>query len=327
MQGQLLLDRQKLEIRQSVINSLGMFLAIAEGYLIAKGINMAPKFAHYDHFYITKDTPELIKLKLLNNYHIFMAQKSNYLNIYNKYDFYPNNLPVEDIKKIVESWIPFAEYIKEGKLYKDILLLFYEDECRKYQTYFNEIKNIKNNQIVEKNQFVHPLDQAKTIALIYKDKDEQMKRNEEKWKKQSIPTIDIVIGGEAGTSELSKKLNSKTTISEKEIIEKMKIEEEMNKRINDLFFTSNTLIETTKRDEKNNLRKEIKEKTKELKNIIQDYLEKYRNLEGLWILIKPEVIQENCKKYKSKVKKEHSHLFDDIYNLFFEDENEDGDMS
>ena len=117
MQGQLLLERQKLEIKQSVVNSLGMFLAIAEGYLIVKGIHISPKFGHYDHFYITNDNPELVKLKLLNNYHIFMAQKRNYLDIYQKYDFYPDNLPVDQIKKIVESWIPYADYINEGKLY------------------------------------------------------------------------------------------------------------------------------------------------------------------------------------------------------------------
>ncbi len=322
MQGQLLLERQKLEIKQSVVNSLGMFLAIAEGYLIVKGIHISPKFGHYDHFYITNDNPELVKLKLLNNYHIFMAQKRNYLDIYQKYDFYPDNLPVDQIKKIVESWIPYADYINEGKLYKDILLLFYEDECKKYKSYYNEIKNIPN---AENNKFIHPIDQAKTIALIYKNKEDEMKKNEEKWKQQTNPTIDIVIGGEAGSSELSKKLNSITTKNEKDVLEKMKIEEEMNKRINELFFISKTLLETNKRDEKNNKRNEIKVKTKELKDIVQEYLEKYKNLEGLWSLIKPEVIQNNCKEYKNKIKKEHGYLFDDIYNIFFEDE--DVDMS
>ena len=74
------LNLQKLETKQSVVNSIGMFLAIAEGYLIRNGIKIRPLFAYYDHFNVTSEKPELIRLKLMNNYMTFSAQKQNYLN-------------------------------------------------------------------------------------------------------------------------------------------------------------------------------------------------------------------------------------------------------
>ena len=64
-------------------------------------------------FLYNKRYPESIKLKLLSNYHIFLAQKRNYLNIYQTYDFYPDSLTVVQIKKIVESWINYADYISK----------------------------------------------------------------------------------------------------------------------------------------------------------------------------------------------------------------------
>lgn len=317
MQNQLLLDRQKLEIKQSVVNSLGMFLAIAEGYLISKGIHLKPNFGHYDHFYVTKDHPDLIKLKLMNNYQIFIAQKENYLNLYGTYDFYPDNFPVEKIREVVLSWIPYAEHIYEEKLYKDILLLFCEDERKKYQSYYNEIKRTPKDH---NKTYVHPIDQAKTIALIYTNKDEEMKRNEEKWKTQVIPTIDLVIGGEAGSSELSQKLNKKNNFNEKDYLEKMKMEEEMDKKINEILYNSNALLDSNRRDEKKNLRDNIKEEIKKLKIIIDEYSKKNKNLEGLWIRNKPEQFEKQCKELINKLKKEEDKLLlKKFYSLFFED--------
>lgn len=326
MQVELLLDRQKLEIKQSVVNSLGMFLAIAEGYLISKGIHLKPNFGYYDHFYVTKEHPELIRLKLMNNYHIFLAQKENYLNIYHTYDFYPDNFPIEKIREVVFNWIPLAEHIKEEKIYKDILLLFYEDERKayEYQSYFNEFKRIPKN---DNKTYVHPIDQAKTIALIYLNKDEEGKRNEEKWRTQINPTIDLVIGGEAGSSELSKKLYKKRNLNEKDYLEKMKKEEEMDKKINEILYNSNILIESTKRDEKNNVRSLIKEKTKELEILIKEYLNKNKDLEGIWQRYKPKQLEDQCKKLIDTLKKEDDKLLvKNFYNLLFED-NDDTDMN
>ena len=82
MQIQTQISLQQLDTKQSVVNSLGMFLAIAEGYLISNGIKINPIFAYYDHFNITSETPELIRLKLMNNYMTYSAQKQNYNIIY-----------------------------------------------------------------------------------------------------------------------------------------------------------------------------------------------------------------------------------------------------
>jgi hypothetical protein len=304
-----------------------MFLAIAEGYLISKGIHIKPYFGYYDHFYITKEHPELIKLKLMNNYHIFIAQKENYLNIFHTYDFYPDNFPVEKIREIVSSWIPLAEHINSEKIYKDILLLFYEDERKKYeyQSYYNEIKKTPK---VDNKIFVHPVDQAKTIALIYSNKDEEMKRNEEKWRNQTIPTIDLIIGEEAGSSELSKKLSNKNNINEKDYLEKLKKEEEMDIKINEIFYNFKILIDSNRRDEKKNVRALIKEKIQQLKIINDEYSKQNKDLEGLWQRIKPKVIENQCKELIDKLKKEEDKiLVKDFYSLFFEDNDDDLDMN
>ena len=124
----ILIDRQKLDMKQSVVNSLGMFLAIAEGYLIKKGIKFNRHFGYYDHFNVTQDNPDLIRLKLLNNYQVFCAQKQNYLTYYKQYDFYPDNLPVEKLIQILKEYVKYAEHIQEGQLYQNILFIFTEEQ-------------------------------------------------------------------------------------------------------------------------------------------------------------------------------------------------------
>lgn len=317
-QEQLYLDLQQLTIKQSVVNSLGMFLAVAEGFLKSKGINITSHFGYYDHFNVERDYPELIKIKLMNNYHIFIAQKQNYLNLFNRFDFYPDNLPVREIKKIVNDWIPFAEHIGESELYKNILLLFCEDECKVYQSYYDKVKKTPKTG---KNTFTHPIDQAKSLALIYQHKDEEMKNNEEKWKTQIKPTIDIVLNGKPGTSYLSKKLNSVNKLTEKETIEKMNKEIEIENMINSLLYKANRLKSTDRKDEKNNLREEIKKETKELEKTVDNYLSKYKTLDGIWTIIKCGQFQKQLQDYISSFKKEENKkLMKDIYFIFFEED-------
>ena len=122
MEVQTQIDLQKLDIKQSVVNSIGMFLAIAEGYLIANGIKIHPVFAYYDHFNVTKESRELIRIKLMNNYMAYSAQKQNYLNKFHTYDFYPDNLSAEQIKNIIQGWLPYATQIGEDSLYLNIFL-------------------------------------------------------------------------------------------------------------------------------------------------------------------------------------------------------------
>ena len=106
MQATLQINLQKLETKQSVVNSLGMFLAIAEGYLISNGIKITPLFSYYDHFNITQQNRELIRVKLLNNYMSFSAQKENYLNEFGgSYDFYPDNYSVINIREKINDTI------------------------------------------------------------------------------------------------------------------------------------------------------------------------------------------------------------------------------
>ena len=65
-QIQTYLNLQKLKTKQSAFNSIGMLLSIAEGYLITNYIKIHPAFAYYDHFNVTSERPELIRIKLIN---------------------------------------------------------------------------------------------------------------------------------------------------------------------------------------------------------------------------------------------------------------------
>ena len=49
-------------------------MSIVEGYLIANGIKINPIFAYYDHFNVSSERPELIRIKLMNNYMTYSAQ-------------------------------------------------------------------------------------------------------------------------------------------------------------------------------------------------------------------------------------------------------------
>jgi len=318
MQSQILLNIQQLEIKQSVVNSLGMFLAIAEGYLKAKGINLPnPLFAYYDHFNITRDPPELIRLKLLNNYEIFMAQKQNYLNIFREYNFYPDNLPVQALKDIIKNWIPYAKYIHEEKLYNDILLAIYEDE-EKIVSYYDQIKNTPKTP----NGLARPLEYAKSISIIHHFKDEEMKNNLEKWKNQEYPTVDIIIGGKSGTSKLSQNLRAINNLTDKEIIEKMNKEKNMSNIINTILYKANRLKDSHRKDEKESLRGQIKEETENLENQVNKYKQKYKSLDGLWTIVKDDDLEKQIKSYINDFHNNDKQLMENLFNIFFEDNNE-----
>ena len=316
MQKQILINLQQLQTKQSVVNSLGMFLAIAEGYLKAKGINIKPQFAYYDHFNITKDPPELIRLKLLNNYQIFVAQKQNYLNIFKEYNFFPDNLPIQELKNIIKEWIPFAEYIHEEKLYNDILLALYDDE-EKIRSYYDQIKKTPKTA----NGITYPLEFAKSISIIHQVKDEEMKNNEEKWKSQEYPTVDIIIGGKAGTSPLSQNLRSMGHLTDKEIIDKMDKERIMSEAINSILYKTKCLNDSHRRDEKNILREEIKSETENLENEVNKYQQKYNSLDGLWSRIKDNDLEKQIQIYINLFKNNDKILMKKLYNIFFEDNN------
>ena len=68
-------------------------------------------FAYYDHFNITSESPELIRIKLMNNYMTYSAQKQNYLNKYLNNVFYPDNLSADQIRNIIQEWISYATHI------------------------------------------------------------------------------------------------------------------------------------------------------------------------------------------------------------------------
>ena len=326
IQELLLLNKQKLEAKQSVVNSLGMLLAVAEGYLKAKGLHIKPNFAYYDHFDVTKEPPELIKIKLLNNYHIFIAQKENYINIFNQFDFYPDNFPPEEIKKLLSTWINYAKDIQEENIYTSLFNLFIEDENRKYKLYLEEIKNAENIPNYG-GQYITPMGKAQAQGMFYQYKEEERKNNENKWKTQKNPTVDIILGGTPGSSELSKILNPIFKRSEKEVIEKEKKEKDMSEKINHIINLLNSFISTNRKDQKECLRKEIKTQTKELKNLVEKFKEKYESLDGLWSILKINNLEKtlkNIKKVKMKRnKKEDKNMVKDILDIFFENNDDD----
>ena len=327
----LLLNQQKLEAKQSVVNSLGMLLAVAEGYLKAKRLNIKPKFAHYDHFDVTKEPPELIKIKLLNNYHIFIAQKENYLGKFHQFDFYPDNFPLEEIKKLLLTWITYSQEIQEENIYTSLLNLFTEDENRKYRLYLEEIKNAKNIPNYS-GQYITPLGKAQAQGLFYQYKEEERKNNENKWKTQVNPTVDIILDGTPGSSELSKILDPVYKRNEKEAIEQGQKEKEMVDKINHIISLLNTFDSTHKKDLKDSLRKEIKNQTKELKKLVGKFKQKYESLEGLWSILKEDDLEKTLKNFRNgKIKnnKDDKRMVNDILDIFFEnyDEVEEDDMA
>ena len=75
----------------------------------------------------------------MNNYQIFIAQKQNNLNIFKTYDFYPDNLPVKNIKELIGQFIEHAKQIGEKTLYKNIFAVFTEDEKYTPKSYIQGI--------------------------------------------------------------------------------------------------------------------------------------------------------------------------------------------
>ena len=221
MQATLQINLQKLETKQSVVNSLGMFLAIAEGYLISNGIKITPLFSYYDHFNITQQNRELIRVKLLNNYMSFSAQKENYLNEFGgSYDFYPDNYSVINIREKINEWIPLAAKIGERDLYTNILSLFSNDVNQKSHSYYNEIKEYKNYN-KGNNKEIDPRNKAKAIAKFHEFKEEEHLKNLDNWEKNKKFEVNIVLGGKPESSSLSQKLKPITKKTPSQIQEEV----------------------------------------------------------------------------------------------------------
>lgn len=276
---------QKLDTKQSVVNSLGMFLAIAEGYLIAKGAQIQPLFAYYDYFNVTSEDHSLIRIKLMNNYMAFLAQKKNYLKIFKQYDFYPDNFSVGKIKAKIKEWIPYAYKIGEQDLYNEIFALFDEDINKAQKYYFKEIQDYRDIN-PQKPKVVDPRNDVKAIAYIQHFKHEEHLQNEKKWKKEQNPSINIILNGKAGSSSLTQKLKPITSKSQK------KIEEEVND-VNCLYSITKSLISNATylftlygMNEKEKKRREIKSEIKNAKLAISNFEGKYGSIDPLWDKIK-----------------------------------------
>ena len=321
MQKQTLLSLQKLETKQSVVNSLGMFLAIAEGYLIANGLSINPIFSYYDHFNVTSERPELIKIKLMNNYMVYSAQKQNYLNEFRSFDFYPDNFSNEQIKNIIQKWIPYATAIKEKELYMNILNLFNDSDTtsniNNYLIYQN-IQEFKANN-PQSNIPMDPRNQVKAIANIQSHKEEENRRNRENWNNTGNHEINLVLNGKAGTSSLSKKMKTITNKSEKEIKDENKYINDMANLALELVGAAKILCEKDKKEEKRNY---LNDKIKETKKKIDIFKEKFGSLEPLWEKIKyetnikkplNELKNNNCDNDDKKIFKKIDDLFNTLY--------------
>lgn len=307
------LNLQKLETKQSVVNSIGMFLAIAEGYLIRNGIKIRPLFAYYDHFNVTSERPELIRLKLMNNYMTFSAQKQNYLNKFHAYDFYPDNFSAEQIKNIIQEWIPYATQIGEQELYMNILNLFNDDSSisnnqNKY-SYYKDIQGY-NDTNPESNIPMDPRDQAKAIANIHAHKAEENRRNKEKLENTGKYEINLILNGKAGTSSLSEKMKPITDKNPKQIQEDINAINTMKDMTLQLIASAKGLYICNKNERKQK-RKGLYTEIENMKKNIKIFKNKFGSLEPLWEKIK----------YKSEIKNPMKKLMeacesDEDYKLF-----------
>lgn len=299
IQTQIQINLQQLDTKQSVVNSLGMFLAIAEGYLISNGIKIHPLFAYYDHFNVTSERPELIKIKLMNNYMTYSAQKQNYLNKYHSYDFYPDNLPPEEIKNIIQGWIPYATQIGEEALYVNILKLFDDNMIPNNHSYYKDIQGYKDNY-PHSNTTVDPRNQAKAIANFQSIKEDENRKNRDKWKNTGKHEINIILHGKSGTSSLSEKMKPITDKNPKQIEEELGDIEMMKNMTLSIIKNAKDLYICTNRSERKLKRKELMSQYENTKQAIKNFKKKYGSLEGLWQKIK----------YKSEIRNPLTKLMD-----------------
>lgn len=313
-QTQSLMSLQQLDIKQSVVNSLGMFLAIAEGYLISCGIKINPKFAYYDHFNVTSERRELIKLKLMNNYMTYSAQKQNYLNIYQQYSFYPDNLSPEQIRNIIQDWIRYAKQIGEDELYMNILKLFDDTSTQNYVSYLNDIQGSKDN--LQSNQTVDPRNQAKALANFQSHKEEENRKNRERWSNTGKHEINIVLNGKPGTSTLSENMKTITEKNPEQI--RQEIEDIEKVKGMTLSLISNAkVLNLSNRHEKKNKRNEINEKIKSVKQCINNFTKKHGSLEPLWEKIKYKFdVEEPLTKLMEDCEYEDKIIFEKINDLY-----------
>jgi uncharacterized protein YoxC len=260
-----------------------MFLAIAEGYLISKGIKIHPIFAYYDHFNVTSEISELIRLKLMNNYMAYSAQKQNYINKYRENSFYPDNLSPEQIRNIIQGWIPYANKIGEETLYMDILKLFDDTSAQSNVSYLKEIQGYKDN--TQSNKTVDPRNQAKALANFQSHKEEENRKNKERWSNTGKIEINIVLNGKPGTSTLSRKMKTITEKTPEEIREEIDDIETMKNKTLSLIKKAKDLNECDI-NEKKKRRKEINSIIENTEQYINEFKNKYRSLEPLWEKIK-----------------------------------------
>lgn len=284
-QVQIQLNLQKLDTKQSVVNSIGMLLAIAEGYLIAKGIKIHPLFAYYDHFGVTKERPELIRLKLMNNYMTYSVQKKNYINTFHMYDFYPDNLSADQIKNIIQEWIPYATQIGEEALYLNIFKLF-DDGVPQSYSYYNVIQGYKDTN-PQPNTPIDPRNHAKALANIQSHKEEENRKNREKWNNTGKHEINIILNEKSGSSSLSEKMKSitqKTQEQTEEEIADINIMKDMTlqlvQKAKELYLCS--------KSEKKEKRRELSSLIDNVKQYMKSFIKKHESLEPLWQKIKYE---------------------------------------
>ena len=314
------LNLQKLETKQSVVNSIGMFLAIAEGYLIRNGIKIRPLFAHYDHFNVTSERPELIRLKLMNNYMAFSAQKQNYLNKFHTYDFYPDNFSAEQIKNTIQNWIPYASQIGEQELFINILNIFGDDNSisnnQNKNTYYKDIQGYKDTN-PKPNITIDPRDQAKAIANIQTQKAEENRRNKEKLENTGKCEINLILNGKAGTSSLSEKMRPITNKNPKQIQEDINAINTMKDMTLKLIASAKGL-NICKKKERNQKRIGLNTEIENMKINIKIFKTKFGSLDPLWDKIKYEnEIKNPMKKLMEDCKSDEDYkLFQKIDSLY-----------
>lgn len=314
-QTQAQISLQKLDTKQSVVNSLGMFLAIAEGYLISKGIKLHPLFAYYDHFHVTSEKPELIRIKLMNNYMSYSAQKQNYLHKYQTYDFYPDNLSPEKIRNIIQEWITYAIQIGEDTLYMNIFKLFDDDVIQNNYSYYNDIQGYKDNY-PHTNTTVDPRNHAKANATFQSFKEDEKRKNRDKWKNTGKQEINIILGGKSGTSTLSENMKSITDQNPKQVEEELRDIEMMKNMTLSIIEKAKDLYVCSDKNERKLKRKELKVQYESTKQAIKTFKKKYGNLEGLWQKIKYSEINGQLSKIMNACEEEDRSIFQKIDALY-----------
>ena len=102
----------------------------------------------------------------------------------------------------------------------NILKLFDDGVPQSNYSYYNDIQGYKDTN-PQPNTTIYPRNHAKAIANIQSHKEEENRKNRERWNNTGKHEINIIINGKSGSSSLSEKMKPITQKTQKQTEEEI----------------------------------------------------------------------------------------------------------